>query len=1353
MSLSPPLQISACASKLVSGANPTDDSGSLYKLAKADDGSAEVSFSVSITASKGTVAGGALEIRVPEHLFYTNGSSSSRTFVDTSQLNVPAYESSSSLRTSPLYCTVDESTREYVITSYGDIDPSSLDEIRISYKVGNLDQVADTLDALPFGASATLKGDSSSGNVTVTSNQISLVCDMGQQASPTAASASIEGDQLESEDAIESEETVVEGDASESEDAVALAAAAPSLASTVGSASTILATSKKGNLKASISASKETYAPGDTATYTVKIDNATGSDFKPSIDEKKDKYENVIDLTPSLSDAALGDLVGSIASQRLASQLSKDTSTTFTFTVQIPKEAASSSGYFNVDLSLAGTLGKDFTSNMPQTISAPLTVVRPAGVIVTSAVDAGSSLNGYNATVSQEKLAASFGLFNWSNTDSSFTYALTVTGNKASGPEDITSKLTPSWEPAYLSADGTGVLAGDATEDAAVDIPLGSLDPNQEYESFTVSLKVTDEAGKTTTQSVLIDRPAMDLSGRTWDTVYRSGTSYKTVTITTEDFDKLYYGKVASDSRVPFSDAESFKRYLGHAKTEEEMQERFNRYIYDLFDPSPKDHKTDTDDYEDRILSWPKDKTGPFHARVSSLIKNPEEYSLADAGVTYNNQYFGDLSKAVSPDLGDANTNREYEIDLSAKADPVAKVPVAYVFMIQTSWQMFDEKHAKAQEGEGRTETNKDATEVGSILTAVDSEAYLYDIKNALIRFADYLKANGDNTAAIAITNVQHGGSHSMFGPDSGSKKGGSGYFVTDADTLLAGLYGWDSFGDCEHVHYDVNMFSAAMASLPTDLANWKDADGVNIVGEAKKAAIVIGGPTENSSGTNGYGCVISGLSNIDYLYAIRNDVGTTQLYQNGKPIYSWLDMAANQSLLNTWSSQGKGGYLVATSEDAMFQALMDIYNNAGIIRNSSKYGQVDNATITDTVTKEFDVTGATATWTSVDGTTKTYTLSANPDMFNVKVQQDGTTKVTCNFGTLKGAGTVDLKITVKAKTDYLGSNNVLTNVGTPSIDFSHTKSSTSTTTEYHEDFTDKPQVNVPLLDIKATGGQYTDVVNTTFDLKDYAEASVKAALTSYEQTNGTVQFDWVEVDENGNEITSDISYTPTTCTITNGVLSGDYALPSCQVTSDTPTTRHFVLRATLTPTEATNGLKPVSGKTVTAPVDLTWTNNVFSLEITKRDADNQNTLLSGVEFELRKDDGDGTYSDASDALEGTPASTVDGVVSFANLTPGTYWIVETKTASGYSLLQSPLRLCITNNAAYLTSTDGTAEAPCTVTDHVIKIAIDNYKVGPLPLTGGTRSMLPVIAGIASLAFCATLLHASRRRSSKHADR
>jgi hypothetical protein len=324
-------------------------------------------------------------------------------------------------------------------------------------------------------------------------------------------------------------------------------------------------------------------------------------------------------------------------------------------------------------------------------------VVRPAGVIVTSAADAGSSLNGYNSSVSDEKLVASFGLFNWSNTDSSFTYALTVTGNKASGSEDITSKLNPSWEPSYLSADGTGVLAGDATEDAAVDIPLGNLDPNQDYESFTVSLKITDEAGKTTTQSVLIDRPAIDLSGRTWDTVYRSGTSYKTVTITTEDFDNLYYGKVASDTRVPFSDAEGFKRYLGHAKTEEEMQERFNRYIYDLFDPSPKGNKTDVNDYEDRILSWPKDSTAPSTHRSPSLINDPKEYSLADAGVTYNSQYFSDLSKTVSPDLGDANTKREYEIDLSAKADPVAKIPVAYVFMIQTSWQMFDQKHAQAQ--------------------------------------------------------------------------------------------------------------------------------------------------------------------------------------------------------------------------------------------------------------------------------------------------------------------------------------------------------------------------------------------------------------------------------------------------------------------------------------------------------------------------------------------------------------------------------------------------------------------------------------------------------------------------------
>jgi hypothetical protein len=510
----PPSQISACAAKLVSGASSADDSGSLYKLATADDGSAEVSFSVSVTASKGTVDGGALEIRVPEHLFYSNDSSTSRTFVDTAQLNIPAYESSSSLRTSALYYTVDESTCEYVITSYGEIDPSTLDEIRVSYKVANLDLVADSLDALPFGASATIKGDSSSNDAAVTSNQISLVCDTGQPVTVMAAAASLENGSVTSEESADSAEVTAEDETSEAEEPVALAAAAPRTSADV-------ITGKKGNLTASITADKESYAPGDTATFTVTLNNATGSDFSPKVKKK----QNVIDLTPSFSDAALGDLVGSIDSQRLTRELSKGESTTFAFTVQIPKEAASSNGYFNVDLSLEGKCGSDFKSNMPQTISAPLTVVRPAGVIVTSAVDVGSSLNGYNSSVSDEKLMASFGLFNWSNTNSSFTYALTVTGNKSSGSENITSRLSPSWEPTYLSADGTGVLAGDATEDAVVDIPLGNLDPNQDYESFTVSLKITDEAGKTTTQSVLIDRPAIDLSGRTWDTVYRSGTT------------------------------------------------------------------------------------------------------------------------------------------------------------------------------------------------------------------------------------------------------------------------------------------------------------------------------------------------------------------------------------------------------------------------------------------------------------------------------------------------------------------------------------------------------------------------------------------------------------------------------------------------------------------------------------------------------------------------------------------------------------------------------------------------------------------------------------------------------------
>jgi hypothetical protein len=165
-----------------------------------------------------------------------------------------------------------------------------LDEIRVSYKVANLDLVADTLDALPFGASATIKGDSSSNDAAVTSNQISLVCDTGQPVTVMAAAASLENGLVTSEESAEPAEATLEDETSEAEEPVALAAAAPTLSATVGSTSADIITGKNGNLTASITADKESYAPGDTATFTVTLNNATGSDFKPQCKKERERY-------------------------------------------------------------------------------------------------------------------------------------------------------------------------------------------------------------------------------------------------------------------------------------------------------------------------------------------------------------------------------------------------------------------------------------------------------------------------------------------------------------------------------------------------------------------------------------------------------------------------------------------------------------------------------------------------------------------------------------------------------------------------------------------------------------------------------------------------------------------------------------------------------------------------------------------------------------------------------------------------------------------------------------------------------------------------------------------------------
>ncbi len=1100
------------------------------------------------------------------------------------------------------------------------------------------------------------------------------------------------------------------------------------------------------------------YAAGEVATFTVTIDN-----------QSKQDLEDIV-VKPSFSDDALNAAVQKQLKSINLGKLAKKKATTATFKVALPVDLPNVSTDLNVNVSTKKSGGADLS--IPVAVTATL-----EGVAAVSASDAGTQLTGSSA---QDVLKVKFGVANYDAAATNYSYALRVVGHVVAGDEgvDISDKLTAQWDTALPGAaadamTGSGSIAAAASETAIVNLPFDAAGELSAYSAYDVSLAVKDTGGNETSKSVTLYRPRTNLDGVTW--TFRDDTGRNKVMTKTGTawFSTLYYENVAGDSRVPFHDAASLKSYLSSFATTGEAQAAFDKYIWDLLEP----HLGVAGDYGDSALGWPKDGASPFHRQLSSAVDKMGTYIQSESGVTYDNDYFSELKKTAGPDQGDDNTDRTYQINLRAKTNPVATLPAVYVFMVPTHWQMFDELHATAQPG------SSNATDGGSILTAVDQMAYLYDIKNALIRFTAFLKSEGNN-AAVAVVNTQHGGDYSIVSS--------GGYFTTDMTSLEDALRGWDSFGDCEHVHWSTKTMSAAIGSLPTELSAWQDADGKPIdLKNVVKTVVAIGGPTENKGGDNGYLSVLDGTSggkggkddktawgNIDYLYGIRTDTGTTQVNINGRDIYSWLDTEKNQAIIKAHNSfytemddPNNPAYTVCTSEDAIYNQLMNIYRQSGTVSNTTKFGVVDNATISDTVTDEFDVKGVTATWTSVDGTkyTSKWTQDGtvvdpddpSPDQITVKVNDDGTTSVSCNFGTLTGTGAVDVKIDAVAKADYFGSNNVKTNSGTPQISWSHTKKEAGkpgVATSYRKNFDEDPSVNVPLLQLSAGGGNDAGRVGTSFDLKDHASFDGGHLLDgTYDQLNGTLTLSWVEVDANGNEvaITDDASYKPVTYDVVKGSITGALELPSCTVKSDEAGTRNFKLKVTYTPENATNQMIPVSGRETSAPVELEWT-DAMGLSILKVDADDQ-TPLSGVSFELRRDDGDDAFdetkdpladvfldSDCTQAAGGSISTGSNGKVLFYGLRPGTYWIKETGTIAGYQILGDALKLHLADDGkVYLTGSSGQA-AEVTVTDNTAVISVANKKIPGIPSSGSSGRLLMQFVGVAVLIAAMVLVVKSR---------
>ena len=184
------------------------------------------------------------------------------------------------------------------------------------------------------------------------------------------------------------------------------------------------------------------------------------------------------------------------------------------------------------------------------------------------------------------------------------------------------------------------------------------------------------------------------------------------------------------------------------------------------------------------------------------------------------------------------------------------------------------------------------------------------------------------------------------------------------------------------------------------------------------------------------------------------------------------------------------------------------------------------------------------------------------------------------------------------------------------------------------------------------------------------------------------------------------------------------------------------------------NGKKyKVHNTTVTgnsADKTLTLTNQLqnakYKLVITKQDAQDPNTKLGGVEFKLEKPDAELSETKTGKTAEET------GELTFADLTPGSYRLTETKTAEGYTLLAEPIEFTLTADGRCLRGDETFVETTAGA-DGVYNIALTVYnrKGFTLPHTGADAPSLWLLIGLPALvAVLLVLVFQYNKKGGKH---
>ena len=160
-----------------------------------------------------------------------------------------------------------------------------------------------------------------------------------------------------------------------------------------------------------------------------------------------------------------------------------------------------------------------------------------------------------------------------------------------------------------------------------------------------------------------------------------------------------------------------------------------------------------------------------------------------------------------------------------------------------------------------------------------------------------------------------------------------------------------------------------------------------------------------------------------------------------------------------------------------------------------------------------------------------------------------------------------------------------------------------------------------------------------------------------------------------------------------------------------------------------------------TTPLKLTLTNKLqdakYNLNITKQDAEDTTKKLGGVEFKLEKllDKGnlDTQFGENGVRVGLTAEST--GLLTFDNLSPGSYRLTETKTAEGYTLLADAIEFTLTTDGeCKRDATDfGNVKYDSTTGVYNIALTINNRKSFELPHTGADAPSLWLLIGLPAL--------------------